>query len=243
MLKVDASPLRHSYLRFNVEGLAGTITNVKLYVYATSSSSEGYEVRGVSSNSWGETTLTYNNMPARGAVVGRSGALTVGNWAVAPATVLVAGNGTVNLAMTGISSTSISFSSRQGTRPPMLVVTTSSSAQGGAEAGELVVIEEPLGIPEVDSDGDGLSDADEVANGADPSRPDSDEDGLPDLWEVEAGLNATSGSGVDGAQGDPDGDGLSNLDEYNGQTEPLIPEGTLIEVVSGELYLPLISGE
>jgi hypothetical protein len=240
-LKVDASPATHSYLRFTVQGLNGTVTNASLYIYATTQSTKGYEVRGVSDNNWQETTLTYNNMPARGAVVGTSGALTAGSWSVVPVTVLVAGNGAINLALTGTSSTSISFSSSEGTQPPRLVVTTSGGGQGAAA--ESVVIEEPLGLPEIDSDGDGLSDADELANGTNLSLADSDGDGLPDLWEVEGGLSATNDSGDDGAEGDPDGDGISNLDEYNGRTDPRVPEGIPNEIPAGELFLPLISGK
>jgi hypothetical protein len=36
----------------------------------------------------------------------------------------------------------------------------------------------------VDSDGDGLTDAEELALGTDPHNPDTDGDGLPDGWEV-----------------------------------------------------------
>jgi hypothetical protein len=76
----------------------------------------------------------------------------------------------------------------------------------------------PLGY---DSDGDGLNDADELENGTDPNTADTDGDLLPDLWEVESGLDATSGADADGAIGDPDRDGTSNLDEFNQQTDPL----------------------
>ncbi len=43
---------------------------------------------------------------------------------------------------------------------------------------------------------------------------DSDGDGLPDWWEDEFGLNPFSAMGNDGAEGDPDGDGWTNLAEY-----------------------------
>ncbi|MBT5184114.1 MAG: hypothetical protein HOM47_02945, partial [Euryarchaeota archaeon] len=39
-------------------------------------------------------------------------------------------------------------------------------------------------------------------------------DGMPDGWEASNNLNATSASNADGANGDPDGDGLINLYEY-----------------------------
>ncbi|MEP4076206.1 LamG-like jellyroll fold domain-containing protein [Haloferula sp.] len=53
---------------------------------------------------------------------------------------------------------------------------------------------------------------------------DNDADGLPDEWELTYGLgfsSATGASGDDGASGDPDGDLLSNLEEYNNGTNPV----------------------
>ncbi|MEI6148989.1 MAG: hypothetical protein WCS01_07830, partial [bacterium] len=43
---------------------------------------------------------------------------------------------------------------------------------------------------------------------------DQDGDGLPDDWEVKFGLNPLSAEGMSGAYGDPDNDGLNNLQEY-----------------------------
>ncbi len=51
-------------------------------------------------------------------------------------------------------------------------------------------------------------------DGEAPSLRDSDGDGLPDDWEIANGLDPNSPADVNGAAGDPDGDGLSNLNEY-----------------------------
>ena len=62
-----------------------------------------------------------------------------------------------------------------------------------------------------DLDGDGINDS------ADPDR---DGDGLADQWEREHGLNPYSSLSADGAAGDPDGDGMRNLNELLAGTFP-----------------------
>ena len=49
---------------------------------------------------------------------------------------------------------------------------------------------------------------------------DSDGDGLPDAWETFYGLLSNNPSGDHGADGDPDGDGISNWMEYIAGTHP-----------------------
>jgi Tol biopolymer transport system component len=52
------------------------------------------------------------------------------------------------------------------------------------------------------------------------SRLDRDADGLDDRWEIAMGLDYTSAAGADGAAGDPDGDGLTNLQEQTAASHP-----------------------
>ena len=49
---------------------------------------------------------------------------------------------------------------------------------------------------------------------------DADHDGLPDRWERSHHLDPGRGDGVNGAFGDPDGDGLINIDEYYNNADP-----------------------
>ena len=65
-----------------------------------------------------------------------------------------------------------------------------------------------------DSDEDGLSDQDEeTTHLTDPNNPDTDGDGLTDGEEVKNGLDPKDATGNNGADGDFDSDGLSNIDE------------------------------
>jgi hypothetical protein len=50
---------------------------------------------------------------------------------------------------------------------------------------------------------------------------DADNDGLPDIWEQENGLSTTDASGDNGASGDPDGDDLTNAQEYASGGTPM----------------------
>ena len=77
-----------------------------------------------------------------------------------------------------------------------------------------------------DTDGDTLSDQVELTgnNGNRPATSpilqDSDGDKLLDLWELSNNLNPLLATGADGKEGDPDGDGVSNLLEQTNGTDP-----------------------
>ena len=85
----------------------------------------GYEVRGVADNSWGETTITYQNAPAPSGITATSGAVNAGQTSV-DITPLVTGNGLISVALT-TSSTGITFSSRDArSGAPQLIIQTTT---------------------------------------------------------------------------------------------------------------------
>lgn len=109
-----------------------------------------------------------------------------------------------------------------------------------------------------DTDGDGLFDDEEVSGAyanlrlgspviTNPMTRDSDGDGLPDKWEldyyldptddgialtytsyVDSAFGLTITSNPNGAASNPDGDALTNLQEYSGSKDPIVAEGDTV---------------
>lgn len=75
----------------------------------------------------------------------------------------------------------------------------------------------------LDTDGDG------TGNNADT---DDDNDQMTDIWENQYGLNPL----VNDASQDLDGDGISNLDEFNQGTDPTMPNGNLAPLAPAIIY-------
>lgn len=93
-------------------------------------------------------------------------------------------------------------------------------ASEGGDAFTLVYVE-PASEP-VDTDGDGLTDDEELELGTDPANPDTDGDGVQDGGELNAG--------TDPLQADTDGDGFTDGEELDLGSDPLdpasFPQGT-----------------
>lgn len=73
---------------------------------------------------------------------------------------------------------------------------------------------------DLDSDGDGLTNIQEIALGTDISHFDTDGDLLSDEYEVTHGLDPNNSQGDDGKDGDKDDDNVSNFDESIFGTNP-----------------------
>ena len=91
-------------------------------------------------------------------------------------------------------------------------------AAGASAQGRYFRVREDGGI---DSDGDGLTDEQELASGLNIFCGDTDGDGMDDRFEVANGLDARSDAD---ASADADGDGDTNLAEYLAGSDPRVPD-------------------
>jgi hypothetical protein len=121
---VDASPVKQSFLRFEVAGVAGrTVTGVRLRLRQTDASPSGGRVFGTSSSDWGEN-VTWNSRPAiDGGLLGTFGAVAGGRWYEADLVpTAVAGDGTISVAIDSANADGARWRSRENVEVPQLIV-------------------------------------------------------------------------------------------------------------------------
>jgi Calx-beta domain-containing protein/glycosyl hydrolase family 99 len=129
-LQVDSSPIRRSYLRFDLSSLpagsAITKATLRLYVaYFCSSSSPGWQARTLGNNTWQEGTITYANAPTSfSSPLANPPGWSSCTWTQAD---LPSGSlptrGLNSYVVTTPSSSHREFHSRENTNDPQLVVT------------------------------------------------------------------------------------------------------------------------
>jgi len=120
----DASNLTtyHSYLKFDVTGLSGSVVSAKLRLFATASNSTGILVYS-SDSGWTETGINWNNAPLLGALQGSSGAIAQNTWVeITLPNSLFTLNQAYTLVLVGQTSQSAYFSSKEGTNKPQLIL-------------------------------------------------------------------------------------------------------------------------
>ena len=124
-----SNPDMESFIRFTVAGASGTVQSARLRVYATTNGTKNGPAIYATGTAWTETGITWNKRPARtSGVVDNLGNISTSSWAEYNVTSLVTGNGTFSFVLVADSSDGVRFSSREGSRPPQLVVTLSSEA-------------------------------------------------------------------------------------------------------------------
>ena len=122
-----AGSAQNSFIRFTVSGVTGTIQTVKLRVYCTTNATNNGPAVYLADSNWierGTSGITWNAQPALlSGAFDNKGAIAMESWVEYDVTALVTGNGTYTLALVADGTDGVTFSSREGTSPPQLVVT------------------------------------------------------------------------------------------------------------------------
>jgi hypothetical protein len=118
-----ASPgIYHSYLKFNVTGLSGSVTSARLRLFVETGTSNTVSVFSTT-DAWTELGINWSNAPAPGTLLTTAVPSTAGAYVdiTLPANVFAAGNGSYNFVLTSNGTQSGYFTSREGSNPPQLV--------------------------------------------------------------------------------------------------------------------------
>ena len=133
-LLMDLSPDFYSYLKFQVQGVSGTIESAKLRLYVVNSSSNAAEVYSTSS-SWSESTINWSNKPAAiSSLIADKGSASSGVYVEYDVKAAIQGDGTYSFLLKPDSSDGFDVSSRESTHKPQLVI----SYSGGTSAADTI---------------------------------------------------------------------------------------------------------
>ncbi len=134
VIRVAASPVVRTYIRFDVDLHSNEIRRVSLLLWSRTRSRGGYQARLVEGR-WSERRINYENAPELSLRFVASGRLRARRWKAVDVTSLVAGDRSVNLALTTASSDGADFASREsGLHAPRLVVETETENEEPPES-------------------------------------------------------------------------------------------------------------
>jgi len=131
-LQADGSPIRDTYVKFDLRSLAGqTILAAKLEMWVTNSSVASQNIKAVADTSWSQGTINYNNRPPKGATITTFTPGAISTWLEVDLTSTVAaGAGSfLSLGLDTTSADAFMFSSKEALSNGVhLAVQTSSGA-------------------------------------------------------------------------------------------------------------------
>jgi hypothetical protein len=111
-----------SHIKFSVSGITGTVQSAVLRVYATSVTKDGPTVY-VTTNDWTETDITWNTQPALiSSGMDYAGMVRNKTWVEYNVTVQITGNGSYSFVLLPNGTDGVSFSAREGSQSPELVI-------------------------------------------------------------------------------------------------------------------------
>ena len=101
VVRKSTSKQRDTFLKFGVFGLTDTIQSATLRVH-TQADISSITASSVADTSWGETSLTWNNAPAIGAVLNSVNNLLADQWVELDVTAAITGDGTYSFAVSTV---------------------------------------------------------------------------------------------------------------------------------------------
>lgn len=126
-VRTNSSDSYRSLLKFNVTGISGPVTDVKLRLYVTDASPDGGRVYLVN-NSWTESAVNWNNAPSLTeppiASIGTTPANN--NWVEVDLGSAITADGTYSLLLVSSSTNSAIYHSREAANKPQLLITAGS---------------------------------------------------------------------------------------------------------------------
>jgi hypothetical protein len=124
-LGVDGSPIKITYLRFDVTGIDRAVQSARLRLAVRGASSSGGTIHTISDNSWDENTVTFDTRPVvDGAALDTMGAVAVGDTIEFDITGTINENGIYSYAINSEISDGASYYSREKSAyQPELIIT------------------------------------------------------------------------------------------------------------------------
>jgi len=124
-----------SLIRFTVTGISGAIQNAQLRVYDTTNASDDGPAIYATDASWTESEINWNHRPARMSdELDNQESVSTNSWVEYDVTTAVTANGTFSFVLAADSNDAATFSSREGTHPPELVITLADGPTATVDA-------------------------------------------------------------------------------------------------------------
>jgi hypothetical protein len=121
-LKPPGAFERQAFLKFEINGLTGTISSADLKVFNTGSIGGNVDVYGVGDNSWGEMDLTWDEAPIAGTLI-TSTSTSAGDWMEIDLSGYISGNGVYSVNLRTETDTTLQFLSSESVTPPFIEIT------------------------------------------------------------------------------------------------------------------------
>ena len=130
----DTGIAQRSFIRFAASGITGPVQRATLRVFCTTNGTANGPAVYLADSTWTESGtggVTWNTQPGLlSGAADNTGAFGTNTWVEYDVTSLVSGDGTYTFALVADSTDGVTFSSREGSAPPQLVVETLGTVTG-----------------------------------------------------------------------------------------------------------------